>query len=241
MQPTQRNRRNQNQNRIMFGSARKPIAPSPEDLLPSINENLVDIGGELNVTTLLAGYRSGAFPWTVNPVTWWSPDPRSVIDFETFHPSRSLLKFLRKRPFTVTVNRAFTEVMSECATVNEDRKTTWITPEFISAYSDLHAAGHAHSLEVWQENTLVGGIYGVALGGYFAGESMFHRVSNASKASLYYLVQHLRARRFTLFDVQMPTRVTLQMGASLLPRRDFLRELRLAQAVPVQFGAELCA
>jgi leucyl/phenylalanyl-tRNA--protein transferase len=224
----------------MFGSARKRIAPSPEDLLPSINENLVNIGGELNVTTLLAGYRSGAFPWTVNPVTWWSPDPRAVIDFETFHPSRSLLKLLKKRPFQITVNRAFTEVMSQCATVTEDRKTTWITPEFVTAYSDLHAAGYAHSLEVWQDDALVGGIYGVALGGYFAGESMFHRVSNASKAALYHLVQHLRARRFTLLDVQMPTRVTLQMGASLLPRRDFLRHLRLAQAVPVQFGSELC-
>lgn len=225
----------------MFGSAKKPLPPSPEDLLPSINENLVDIGGELNVSTLLAGYRSGAFPWTVDPVTWWSPDPRAVINFETFHPSRSLLKFLKKRPFEITVDRAFSQVMSECATVTENRRTTWITPEFISAYTDLHAAGYAHSLEVWQENALVGGIYGVALGGYFAGESMFHRVNNASKAALHYLVAHLRARRFALFDVQMPTRITLQMGASLLPRRDFLRQLRLAQAVPVQFGTELCA
>ncbi|MGZ8939506.1 MAG: leucyl/phenylalanyl-tRNA--protein transferase, partial [Limisphaerales bacterium] len=207
----------------MFGSARKQTAPSPEELLPSINQNLVDIGGELNLTTLLAGYRSGSFPWTVDPVTWWSPDPRAIIDFDTFHPSRSLLKFLKKRPFHITVNRAFGQVMTECATVTDNRRTTWITPEFISAYTDLHAAGHAHSLEVWQENALVGGIYGVALGGYFAGESMFHRVSNASKAALYHLVQHLRARRFTLLDVQMPTRVTLQMGASLLPRRDFLR------------------
>lgn len=222
----------------MLGSARKPIAHSAEELLPTINENLVDIGGELNLTTLLAGYRSGAFPWTVNPVTWWSPDPRAVIDFETFHSPRSLLKFLKKRPFQVTVNRAFAHVMNECATVTENRKTTWITPEFVTAYSEMHAAGYAHSLEVWQENALVGGIYGVALGGYFAGESMFHRVSNASKAALYYLVEHLRARRFTLFDVQMPTRVTLQMGTSLLARRDFLRQLRMAQAVPVQFGTE---
>jgi leucyl/phenylalanyl-tRNA---protein transferase len=223
----------------MFGSARKRTSPSPEEPLPSINENLVDIGGELNVTTLLAGYRSGAFPWTVNPVTWWSPDPRAVIPFDTFHPSRSLLKILRKRPFQVTVNRAFGQVISECANLAPNRKTTWITPEFISAYSEMHAAGYAHSLEIWQENALVGGIYGVALGGYFAGESMFHRVSNASKAALYYLVQHLRARRFTLLDVQMPTQITLQMGASLLPRRDFLRQLRLAQAIPVQFGSEL--
>ena len=225
----------------MFGSARKRITPAPEETLPTINENLVDIGGELNLTTLLAGYQSGAFPWTVNPVTWWSPDPRAVIAFDTFHPSRSLLKFLRKQPFQVTVNRAFDQVITECANLAPNRKTTWITPEFISAYTEMHAAGYAHSLEIWQQNSLVGGIYGVALGGYFAGESMFHRVSNASKAALYYLVQHLRARRFTLLDVQMPTRITLQMGASLLPRRDFLRALRLAQSTPVQFGSEFSA
>ena len=224
----------------MFGSARKQPAHSLEALLPIVNENLVDIGGELNVTTLLAGYRSGAFPWTVHPVTWWSPDPRAIIDFETFHPSRSLLKFLRKAPFQITVNKAFTQVITACAQAAPNRKTTWITPEFITAYTDMHSAGHAHSLEVWQHGALVGGIYGVALGGYFAGESMFHRVSNASKAALYHLLQHLRVRRFTLFDVQMPTRITLQMGASLIPRRDFLQLLRLAQGLPVTFGSELC-
>jgi leucyl/phenylalanyl-tRNA--protein transferase len=236
----------------MFGSARKTkssvppnvSAASPDAPLPTINENLVDIGGELNLNTLLAGYRSGAFPWTVNPVTWWSPDPRAIIPFDTFHPSRSLLKFLKKEPFKITVNRAFTQVITECASVAPDhktRKTTWIAPEFIAAYTDMHAAGYAHSLELWQHDALVGGIYGVALGGYFAGESMFHRVSNASKAALHYLVAHLRARRFALLDVQMPTRITLQMGASLLPRRDFLRQLRLAQAIPVQFGMEVCS
>ena len=223
----------------MFGSARKKTAPTPGALLPPVHENLVDIGGELNLHTLLSGYRSGAFPWTVNPVTWWSPDPRAIIEFETFHPSRSLLKLLRKQPFQITINRAFASVIHECARTVPNRKTTWIAPDFIAAYTDMHAAGHAHSLEVWQNGALIGGIYGVALGGYFAGESMFHRVNNASKAALYYLLQHLRARRFTLFDVQMPTRVTLQMGASLVPRRDFLQRLRSAQSLPVTFGSEL--
>jgi leucyl/phenylalanyl-tRNA---protein transferase len=223
----------------MFGSATKKIAPTPESLLPIVNENLVDIGGELNVHTLLSGYRSGAFPWTVNPVTWWSPDPRAIIEFETFRASRSLVKFLRKQPFQITLNRAFASVIHECARSAPNRKTTWIAPEFIAAYTDMHAAGHAHSLEIWQNGALVGGIYGVALGGYFAGESMFHRVSNASKAALYHLMQHLRARGFTVFDVQMPTRATLQMGASLIPRRDFLQRLRAAQALRVTFGSEL--
>ena len=225
----------------MFGSARKKTAHTPEDLLPTVNENLVDIGGELNLDTLLSGYRSGAFPWTVNPVTWWSPDPRAIIEFETLHASRSLLKFLRKQPFQITLNRAFASVIHECACTAPNRKTTWIAPEFIAAYTDLHAAGHAHSLELWQNGVLVGGIYGIALGGYFAGESMFHRVSNASKAALYHLMQHLRARGFTLFDIQMPTRVTLQMGATLISRRDFLKRLRAAQSLPVSFGSELSA
>jgi leucyl/phenylalanyl-tRNA--protein transferase len=224
----------------MFGSATKKTAPNPEALLPTVNENLVDIGGELNVTTLLSGYRSGAFPWTVNPVTWWSPDPRAIIEFETLHPSRSLLKLLRKQPFQITINRAFASVIHECARTAPNRKTTWIAPEFIAAYTDLHHAGHAHSLEVWQHGNLVGGIYGVAIGGYFAGESMFHRVNNSSKAALYHLLQHLRARRFTLFDIQMPTRVTLQMGATLIPRRDFLKRLRAAQSLQVTFGSEFC-
>ena len=225
----------------MFGSTRKRTIIASDEQLSEIDENLVDIGGELNVDTLLSAYRSGAFPWTVNPVTWWSPDPRAIIEFDSLHPSRSLLAFLRKEPFQITVNRAFDEVIGQCATLALNRKTTWITPEFIAAYSDLHRAGFAHSLELWQNKILVGGIYGVALGGYFAGESMFHRVSNASKAALYYLAQHLRARRFTLFDIQMPTRVTVQMGASLVPRRAFLQRLRHAQSLPVQFGLEFRA
>jgi leucyl/phenylalanyl-tRNA--protein transferase len=223
----------------MFGNLRKRSASisSPDETFPRVNENLVDIGGELDVATLLAGYKSGAFPWTVNPVTWWSPDPRAVIDFDSFHPSRSLLKFLRKNPFAISTDTAFCTVIRSCASSGPRRRTTWITPEFIQAYSDMHKAGHAHSLEVWQEGKLVGGIYGVAIGGYFAGESMFHHVSNASKAALFYLVRHLRARGFALLDIQMPTRITLQMGASLMPRREFIERLRDAQKLPVTFGA----
>lgn len=217
----------------MLGSARND--PAPSEQMPFIDENLVDIGGELNLATLLSAYRSGSFPWTVNPVTWWSPDPRAIIDFSTFHPSRSLIKFLRKQPFEITVDRAFPDVMAECARTTPHRRSTWITPEFITAYTDLHRAGHAHSLELWQHNNLVGGIYGVSIGGYFAGESMFHRVPNASKAALYYLVQHLRSSGFDLLDIQMPTRVTLQMGATLIPRRQFLQRLRTAQTLPLSF------
>jgi leucyl/phenylalanyl-tRNA--protein transferase len=223
----------------MFSNFRKRPAHSPhpaEDTLPRVNENLVDVGGELNVETLLSGYRMGAFPWTVNPVTWWSPDPRAIIEFENFHASRSLLKLLRKEPFRFTINTAFGDVIRLCARCGPQRKTTWITPEFVAAYSDLHREGHAHSLEVWQDGNLVGGIYGVGIGGYFACESLFHQVSNASKAALYHLVLHLRARGFTVLDIQMPTRITLQMGASLIPRRDFLARLRAAQQHRATFG-----
>jgi leucyl/phenylalanyl-tRNA--protein transferase len=161
-----------------------------------------------------------------------------VIEFETFHPSRSLLKFLRKKPFQITVDHAFPAVMNECSRITASRRSTWITPEFIAAYSDLHRTGHAHSLELWQDAKLVGGIYGVAISGYFAAESMFHRVANASKSALFYLIQHLRASGFTLLDIQMPTRVTLQMGATLIKRRDFLFRLRSAQSLPVTFIKE---
>jgi leucyl/phenylalanyl-tRNA--protein transferase len=217
----------------MFASFRKRLSNERE--LPFVDENLVDIGGQLNVATLLRAYRAGSFPWTVHPVTWWSPDPRAVIEFDSFHPSRSLLKEIRQRAFRPSIDQAFDQVIESCAAHTPQRKTTWIAPEFIAAYKDLHRAGYGHSVEVWQEDQLVGGIYGVAIGGYFAGESMFHRVSNASKAALYFLVQHLKARGYLLFDVQMPTRITLQMGARLIPREDFLRRLTQAQRLSVSF------
>lgn len=221
----------------MFDSLKKRVFPGSGPELPFVDENLVDIGGELNVATLLRAYRKGAFPWTVHPVTWWSPDPRAVMEFDRFHAPRSLLKLLRKAGFSVTIDQKFEAVIEGCAAVAPNRKSTWITPEFIHAYKEMHRAGFGHSLEVWQNGSLVGGIYGIALGGYFAGESMFHRVSDASKAALYHMVQHLRARGFALFDIQMPTRITLQLGASLVPRRLFLERLQAAQRLPVTFGS----
>ena len=220
----------------MFGSFRKRASSEPANELPFVDENLVDIGGELNVPTLLRAYRSGAFPWTVHPVTWWSPDPRAIIEFSSFHESRSLLKAIRRQNFTFTLNAAFDQVIDACAAVNPRRKSTWITPEFIQAYKDLHRGGYGHSLEVWQGGELAGGIYGVGIGGYFAGESMFHLASNASKAALHFLVRHLQTKGYLLFDVQMPTRITLQMGAVLIPRQEFLDRLHRAQRVSIAFN-----
>ena len=203
--------------------------------LPKVDEHLVHVGGDLAVSSLLRAYSSGAFPWTVAPVTWWSPDPRTIFELASFRPPRSLAKFLRKNPFAFTVDQAFRQVIESCAAPAANRRSTWITPEFQQAYEALHRAGHAHSVEVWQGEQLVGGIYGVSIGRYFAGESMFHRVSNASKAALCHLIQHLHARGYTLFDVQMPTRITLQLGAQLIPRAEFLARLKQARAQPLEF------
>jgi leucyl/phenylalanyl-tRNA--protein transferase len=188
-------------------------------------EGLVAVGGDLSVSRLLLAYRSGIFPWTVDPITWWSPDPRAIFELDGFHVSRSLRRVIRQRGFQITRDRAFREVMEGCAEPAKGRRTTWVTPEFIEAYTELHERGHAHSLECWQNQRLVGGIYGVAIGGFFAGESMFHRVPNASKIALYHLVEHLRAQKFLLFDIQMLTPITEQLGGIIIPRESYLERL----------------
>jgi len=198
-------------------------------------DGLVAVGGDLSMPRLLAAYRRGIFPWTVNPITWWSPDPRAIFELDGFHVPRSLAKLIRKGVFEITANRAFRKVMEGCAAPAPGRRQTWITPEFITAYVRLHKAGHAHSVECWQGGELVGGIYGVAIGGFFAGESMFHRAANASKVALYRLVQRLRERRFTLFDIQMVTPVTRQLGADEIPRTEYLKRLRTAVELDCSF------
>jgi leucyl/phenylalanyl-tRNA---protein transferase len=191
-------------------------------------QGLVAAGGDFSVRRLLLAYRSGIFPWTVNPITWWSPDPRAVIELDRFHPPRSLAKLMRREPFRITKDRAFRRVMEGCAAPAPGRRTTWIEPEFIEAYTRLHEQGHAHSVECWQGEELAGGIYGVSLGGFFAGESMFHRVSNASKVALCHLIDHLRGRGFALFDIQMITPATRRLGATEISRADYLKRLQAA-------------
>jgi len=199
-------------------------------------EGLVAIGGDLSVERLLLAYRSGVFPWTADPVTWWSPDPRAIFELDRVHVPHSLVKLLRKGGFEVTIDRAFRQVMEGCAEPAPGRRSTWITPEFLEGYTQLHEQGHAHSLECWQGERLVGGIYGVAIGGFFAGESMFHRVSNASKVALSRLLEHLQARGFALFDIQMLTPVTSQMGGVTIPREQYLRRLARAVEKPCAFS-----
>jgi leucyl/phenylalanyl-tRNA--protein transferase len=168
-------------------------------------------------------------------VTWWSPDPRAILELDRFHLPRSLSKILRQNRFNITYNQAFAAVMAGCAESAPGRQTTWITRDFIQAYTKLHHEGHAYSIECWQGGDLVGGVYGVAIGGLFAGESMFHRISNASKVALFYLVQHLREQQFALFDIQMATPVTEQLGASTISRAEYLKRLEVAVNFPRKF------
>jgi leucyl/phenylalanyl-tRNA--protein transferase len=200
--------------------------PNPEG---ADAEGLVAIGGDLSVARLLLAYSSGIFPWTVDPITWWSPEPRGIFELDGFHVSRSLARVIRKGVFRITLDRAFRRVMQGCAARARGRRSTWITPEFIEAYMQLHEQGFAHSLECWHGTRLVGGVYGVAIGGFFAGESMFHRVSDASKVALFHLIEHLRRQGFVLFDIQMLTPITTQLGGITIPRPQYLH--RLAQAV----------
>ncbi len=193
---------------------------------------LVAVGGDLSIERLLLAYRSGIFPWSVEPITWWSPEERGVFDLDKFHVPRSLARTLRKNPFEITRDRAFRRVMEGCAAREEG---TWIAPEFIDAYTRLHEAGHAHSVECWRSGELVGGIYGVAVGGAFAGESMFHRASDASKVALHHLAQHLRERGFALFDIQMVTDTTAALGAIEISRAEYLRRLKKAVALECVF------
>ena len=199
--------------------------PDPRTAGPS---GLVAVGGELSVPRLRLAYRCGIFPWTVKPVTWWSPDPRAIFELDRFRPPRSLARLLRKQPFAVTRDQAFRQVMEACAAPAPGRCSTWITREFVEAYTQFHRAGHAHSVECWLAGELVGGIYGVSAGGLFAGESMFHRASNASKIALCHLIEHLRARGFGLFDIQMLTPATRQLGAVEISRAQYLDRLAAA-------------
>jgi leucyl/phenylalanyl-tRNA--protein transferase len=201
-------------------------------------EGLVAVGGDLSVSRLLEAYGRGIFPWTSNPISWWSPDPRGIFELDTFHVPRRLAQLIRQQPYSVTQDQAFQRVMEGCAAPGKGRGRTWIAPEFITAYTALHAAGHAHSVECWQGDRLVGGIYGVSVGGLFAGESMFHRAPNASKIALVHLVERLRERGFVLFDIQMVTPVTEALGAIEIPRAEYLRRLAKAVALRREFGGD---
>ncbi|HVT10488.1 MAG TPA: leucyl/phenylalanyl-tRNA--protein transferase [Polyangia bacterium] len=212
----------------------RPVAVTEEESAASGPEGLVALGGRLDVPTLLAAYRAGVFPWSSDPVlTWWSPDPRAIFDLDSWRPHRTVGRTARRNGWTFSVDRAFADVMQACAETAEDRPSTWITGDFVRAYGQLHQMGHAHSVEVWEGDQLVGGLYGVALGGFFGGESMFHRRTDASKAAVAHLVERLRACGFGLLDAQVPTPHLSRLGATAIPRAEYLARLKRALALPV--------
>lgn len=200
------------------------VFPNPEDV---DDEGLLAVGGDLSPARLLAAYEQGIFPWYDDgaPPLWWSPNPRMVIEPAAVHTSRSLRRVLTRKRFQVTWNRAFDSVMRECG---DRRGGTWILPEMIDAYVELHRLGHAHSIEVWKDGALVGGLYGVQRGALFAAESMFHRCTDASKVALVYAATSVFAAGVALFDVQLWTPHLESMGAVEIPRSEYLKRVRHA-------------
>jgi leucyl/phenylalanyl-tRNA--protein transferase len=204
------------------------VFPPPEYADQS---GLLAVGGDLSSERLLEAYRMGVFPWYSDdqPILWWSPDPRLILDLEDFHVSRSLRKTLKKQTFKVTLDRDFEGVIGACASVARDgQRGTWITGEMQAAYIRLHGLGYAHSVECWQEEELVGGLYGVSLGRAFFGESMFHHQTDASKVALATLVTKLKGWEFEFIDAQMTTDHMISLGAKEVPRRVFLKRLKSA-------------
>jgi leucyl/phenylalanyl-tRNA--protein transferase len=212
--------------------------PSP---LATSADGLVCVGGRLSPEWLLDAYRHGIFPWPVwddEPMAWWSLDPRAILEIDGLHVSRRLARTLRSGKFAATLDRDFEAVIHGCATATGRAGETWLTPAMIAAYCELHRLGHAHSVEVWRNGQLAGGSYGVAIGGLFAAESMFHRVTDASKVAVVNLVEHLRSRGYQLLDVQQWTPHTGRLGAVEIPRVEYLRRLAAATDLPVTFGGE---
>jgi len=204
------------------------VFPPPDYADPS---GLIAVGGDLSSERLLEAYRVGIFPWYSEdqPILWWSPDPRFVLELDQFKISRSLGKTLRRRVFHVSFDRVFDDVIAACAAVpREGQSGTWITPEMQEAYIKLHGLGFAHSVEAWFEGKLVGGLYGVSLGKAFFGESMFHRKPDASKVALAILVENLKKWGFHFIDSQMATEHMNRLGAAEIPRRIFLKRLQSA-------------
>ncbi|MET0504176.1 MAG: leucyl/phenylalanyl-tRNA--protein transferase [Luteibacter sp.] len=217
---------------------RPGLFPDPETALADPN-GLLAWGGDLSADRLLAAYSQGVFPWfnEDEPILWWSPDPRCVFRTDDVHISRSLRKQLNKSHWRLTADTSFARVMRACAAPRNGQPGTWIGPDMIAAYEELHRRGHAHSVEVWDRGSLVGGIYGVAVGRLFCGESMFSARSGGSKVALAGLCQLLHGWGFPFLDAQVTNDHLLSMGAVEIPRRPFLIQARRLSAMPGIVGS----
>ena len=204
----------------------QPRFPNPADALTE-PDGLLAAGGNLQPQTLLNAYRRGIFPWYQDgdPILWWSPATRCVIDPLTLHCSKSLRKSLRRKDYQVTVDTAFDQVIHGCSEPREDDGGTWITDEMIAAYIELHRLGQAHSLEVWHNQQLVGGLYGIAVGGLFCGESMFSRRTDSSKIAMAHLCRWGLESGIELIDCQLVNPHLLSLGAQSVKRGEFLKQL----------------
>ena len=195
-------------------------------------DGIVAVGGPLTTTNLLRAYCRGIFPWPINETVlpWCCPEERGVLDFDDLHIPRRLARTRNKTTFHFTIDRAFRQVITHCATVQRKHESgTWITRQMIRAYCELHRQGHAHSVEVWEDAELVGGMYGVDACGSFSGESMFSLRSDASKLALLFLIDHLKERGLNWIDIQMVTPHLEALGAKEVPRADFLAKLAATQ------------
>ncbi len=204
------------------------IFPEPSNADP---EGALAIGGDLSPDRLILAYQMGIFPWFSGnyPIIWWAPDPRFVLFPHKLKVSKSMKKILRKEEFKITFDTCFREVIEQCRLIKrKGQYGTWITPNMLQAYENLHRKGLAHSVEVWKDCRLVGGLYGVSLGKCFYGESMFSHISNASKTGFITLVQELIKRKFSLIDCQVYTRHLESLGAEEIPRVRFLTLLEQA-------------
>lgn len=209
--------------------------PHPSEAGP---EGLVGIGGVLEPEWLIDAYRHGIFPWpdsAYEPMLWWSPNPRAIIELDGLHVSRRLQRTLRSVRFDVTCDRDFSAVIHGCATAPDRRGATWLTEEMIAAYERLYQLGYAHSVEVWRGGSLAGGVYGVSIGGLFAAESMFYNVTDASKVAVVHLVRRLRERGYQLLDIQQWSPHTGSLGAVEISRTQYLHRLADAVELPVSF------
>jgi leucyl/phenylalanyl-tRNA--protein transferase len=208
---------------------------------------LVGVGGVLSVGWLIDAYSHGIFPWPMQEsedgqmiLAWFSPNPRAIFEYDRFHVSRSLERECRLGRFQIKSDTDFEGVIRGCSSIRDRENATWITPQIVQAYVNLHQLGYAHSVEAWSGGRLAGGVYGVALGGFFAAESMFYVEPNASKVALVALIKHLKKLGYTLIDIQEITPNTNRFGATEIPRDDYLQRLHEALQINIVWNYDFC-